>query len=558
RDETGELLSGQTVKLSRSDNGALQAVKVTEPSGSFNFQNIPMGEYTLAVSGYEIFLGPVVGAGTLEGVLADSMGEPLPGQTAKLYRGQDGTLKDATTTGEDGSYRFQNIPAGPYRLAVDGYEISIDPITGTGNFEGVLISTTGNPLSGETIGLYRDDGILQVSTTTDTNGSFRLQNIPAGRYRLAVDRYEISDGVPVGTSKIRGFLTDDKGQALSGQTLRLALIDDATSQRTTIADASGEFVFQNLAAGNYHLSVDRYEINTVETIAKGDFCIDDFISLVKNIEASNPALSGEDILNGLRRIAGYDTEYFQKIYGDIPPAKKLNFGTIQPHILKGMISHDIKHDVEFGVVKDRFGYDVSMGHVLTGVSGGQHRITDVDLTPWYKILFGIVGFLAGEEMDNLYAVTISGDLGQSAYMVNEGLYEPPYIGMNTEATHAELIGDIDGVLIGKNIATLLNGKNLGSKAAEARLSELLSNYYQRVIGEMPSPQVTAVNRFDDFSNEDTDYIEEQVKKFAINYTYYREGKLEGLLSFTGGEAEEAMDEFKEWLQKMKHEELKRI
>jgi hypothetical protein len=90
-----------------------------------------------------------------------------------------------------------------------------------------------------------------------------------------------------------------------------------------------------------------------------------------------------------------------------------------------------------------------------------------------------------------------------------------------------------------------------------RLSEVLARYYDSSGGNSAASGVSAANRFQEFSKEDMDYLEDETKNFAVNYTYYKKGKAEGLFSWTGGEAEEAVEEFREWLAKMKAEEIRK-
>jgi hypothetical protein len=533
-------------------------------NGEFRQEDVPPGEYSVVLVRQleaikkpgEPTEGSSIGAGHVTGWVTDSMGTPLPGRTVKLYQVADGQLQSRETTDAQGSFMFRDVPAGDYRLLVDGYEITIAPTpAGIGQMQGVLTDSAGMPLAGETVRLLQSGtGTLLGSTVTAASGAFSFQNVPAGGCHLSVDNYDITTSyTSAGMGQVQGILTDDAGIPLAGETVKL-LQSSGTLLAARVTGSSGRFDFQAVPVGKYRIAVAGRKIAMALRTE-----VDEFISLVRDIEKLNPNLTGEDVLNGLRRIAGYDTEYFRQIYGGLPSAKSLNLGSIPLWRLKRMTSHGVSKEVETGIATDRFGYDVAMGHVLTGISGGQHRIKDVDLTPWYALLFGIVGWLAGEEMDNLYAVTISGDLGQSAYMVNEEHYSPPYVGPGTEATYAELIGDIDGVLIGKNLIALSNGRSLFDKPGPTgiRLSEVLARYYDSSGGNSAASGVSAANRFQEFSKEDMDYLEDETKNFAVNYTYYKKGKAEGLFSWTGGEAEEAVEEFREWLAKMKAEEIRK-
>ena len=115
--------------------------------------------------------------------------------------------------------------------------------------------------------------------------------------------------------------------------------------------------------------------------APGKLCgeIGTYIGLVRKVEAAYPKLSAEDVLNALRRVAGTDDRKFQLLLGT-PPGKELlevpgNSGITQGELktMQGMSRHRPVFGVMDGNAKDSLGHDVSLGHVLCGLSGGNHR-----------------------------------------------------------------------------------------------------------------------------------------------------------------------------------------
>jgi|GEM_PF-3880528 len=119
--------------------------------------------------------------------------------------------------------------------------------------------------------------------------------------------------------------------------------------------------------------------------------------------------------------------------------------------LQSMVEHGGNNENdERGIAKDNGGDYVAMGHVLTGVTAVINRDKKTDLTSGFmESAGGLLG--VGEYVDNLYASTIAGDLGQSATMINnqKGVdANTKMIGDGTEATSAELFGDVDGFNIG--------------------------------------------------------------------------------------------------------------
>jgi uncharacterized surface anchored protein len=56
--------------------------------------------------------GPV---GSLTGIAVDNNGHVLPGITVSL-QSEKGKIVQEVLTGEDGSYRFEDVPVGPYQV----------------------------------------------------------------------------------------------------------------------------------------------------------------------------------------------------------------------------------------------------------------------------------------------------------------------------------------------------------------------------------------------------------------------------------------------------------
>jgi hypothetical protein len=259
----------------------------------------------------------------------------------------------------------------------------------------------------------------------------------------------------------------------------------------------------------------------------------DWIAIVKKAEAEFPSLTGVQMTDAMRQIAGYNTTFFKQLYGGRPPATLLKpHGTLTQTDLDQLekwTAHDLKAGVEQGIVEDPEGNKLAAGHVLTGLSAGVYRDRSIDLTPFYAI--GV-----GERMDTLYAATIGGDLGQVAVFVLQGKQAKPYIGSHGDATEAEVIGDIDGWLLGE-----AEPKGGSGKA----LSETLLGYYFGCKG----PGASFKKRYSDFSSKGLGNLEDQVIRFATNYAYLKMGKWNGLKANVGLDSKAAVAEFKAWLGK---------
>ncbi len=277
----------------------------TDAAGDYIFTGLPAGNYAVAVeqlttpSGAVPSFDPdsgVVGPdGTTEFALADGeaktdqdfgfTGSATVGDTVWLDVDGDGTrgpgepgLEDATvtltwfgadgiaggtddvvfTTGvaDDGSYLFENLPAGQYSTTVSGIPADLSPTadpdggndgtslftldpgaaidtqdfgyTGTsalGNFVWLDLNSDDVQDPGEpgiagvdlTVTVAGLDGVLGtpddliVTATTDTDGNYSVGNLPAGPFSVEFDPAALTNGlVPTGATSLTGALAADE------------------------------------------------------------------------------------------------------------------------------------------------------------------------------------------------------------------------------------------------------------------------------------------------------------------------------------------------------------
>ncbi len=248
------------------------------------------------------------------------------------------------TTQSDGSYLFEDLPAGEYTITVDpttlpnAIQQSADPDSSLDNTSTVNLAGgqtnldqdfgyTGTGSIGDTIwndvdgdgtqngteeGLSNVDITLNadidgdgnpdytVTVTTDSNGNYVFENLPAGDYTITVDPGTLPTGMnPVadpdggndntaavtlvagednvdqdfgynsGTGSIGDtiFFDEDGNGAQNGTEGGLAGVsvtlvgdingDGTVDTLTAITDSNGKYLFENLAAGNYTVTVDQ-------------------------------------------------------------------------------------------------------------------------------------------------------------------------------------------------------------------------------------------------------------------------------------------------------------
>jgi hypothetical protein len=185
-------------------------------SGQFSFANVPAGTYTIiaAVSGYLNYQGAVTVSGNTTNVSIPMIpvskgtgkyvvsGDVTDQTTGDAIGGASLTLGSLTTTADsEGGFEFEGVAAGTYTLQASaaGYKtgsrtISVSDNTSVGislastsggqgiyTVQGnVTDKSTGNDIAGADVVL----GTL--TTTTDGNGNYVVDNVPTGSMTLTV------------------------------------------------------------------------------------------------------------------------------------------------------------------------------------------------------------------------------------------------------------------------------------------------------------------------------------------------------------------------------------
>jgi hypothetical protein len=160
--------------------------------------------------------------------------------------------------------------------------------TGFYSISGVVIcEMTGQPLDRAEVTLHNAAGQSLVSeTTTDQNGLFRFEHLPAGKFALSASRrgyigmaYDEHEGYSTAIvtgeglksdgllfrlpprAVIRGTISDDTGDPVQQARVSLYKVDlrsglgNIVRAGTTATDDTGVYEFAHLDAGNYYVAV---------------------------------------------------------------------------------------------------------------------------------------------------------------------------------------------------------------------------------------------------------------------------------------------------------------
>ena len=308
--DSGEAgIAGVTVTL-RSSTGTVLATVTTDANGYYLFDNLVPATYSVTVSN--------IPAGYT--------------QTFDL----DGTSTPNKVSGPLGS--------GENRRDVDfGYKPAPPPVGSIGDkvwldcdLDGVQDSNEGG-LSCVTVKLYSSTGTLLATTCTSSSGTYLFSNLPAGTYTVIVscvscglsptfdldgiategkavvtltagqNRRDVDFGYgPVCSVGDRVWLDTDGDRCqdsnevgIAGVTVKL-LNSSGTVIATTTTDSTGKYLFDNLAPGDYSVTVSglpsgytqTYDLDGTTTASKASFslaCGDDRRDVDFGYRASAPA-----------------------------------------------------------------------------------------------------------------------------------------------------------------------------------------------------------------------------------------------------------------------------
>jgi hypothetical protein len=230
-DSRGEPLAGASVKVMPDMPDASPVAEyTTAEDGIFQFHDLAAGNYTVSVSvyGYQpVFRTIVVSIdqpsivniallpaaaplnGEIQGTVEDAQNRAIAGAEVLLISQNNQTV-GPVVTGGDGSFRFSDVNAGTYAVSVQaaGYDPAVQTATLSmehplaklafllvpagaagrpGAVYGNVADARGMPVDGAQVVLTDEEGIPKTDPVlTRADGTYRLDNVPAGSYRLAI------------------------------------------------------------------------------------------------------------------------------------------------------------------------------------------------------------------------------------------------------------------------------------------------------------------------------------------------------------------------------------
>ena len=307
----GTGIDGVSVNLSNGNS------TTTSGGGSYRFDNVEGGAYTVTISGYPSdatfdatsaaatissagqsvtinFTGEYIRTASVMGsVTVENQG--LRGVTVSL----SGRSSATAVTDDNGRYTFTGLRMGDYSVTISGFDSDEVGFSSTASavsvgvgeskivsFDGTYLRTAGiqgqvsvegeGGLAGVNVSLTGGPDNVSETATTDASGQYSFARLRAGDYSVGISGYNTDDyefavtsqnvtvvlhetanvpftGVQLRTSGISGRVSVE-GEGLEGVAVTLSG-GGMDADKSTATDAGGTYAFSGLAAGDYTVSI---------------------------------------------------------------------------------------------------------------------------------------------------------------------------------------------------------------------------------------------------------------------------------------------------------------
>ena len=326
----------------------------TNSAGQYSFDGLRSGDYAIGISGYNTdevsfdvtsktvtvaygetatlpFEGTLLRtAGIMGTVTVEGFG-PIEDVTVTIQG--NGETKSMPTNSA-GVYSFNRLHAGDYSVTISGFdddEYGFDVTTATVTvalqdtetvaFDGIMLRTAGisgevtvgdddAPLSGVTVTVSGGPRDEEHSATTDSDGTYLVENLHAGDYSVVISGYDTREyGFDPTTETVSVGLRETLEVAFQGTLLRTAgvsgrvSVDNVGMDNVTVTltgeedremetDADGQFGFTGLAAGDYTLTISGYDAVEYAFEPTREFALELDQSTIENFTGSSLRTAG--------------------------------------------------------------------------------------------------------------------------------------------------------------------------------------------------------------------------------------------------------------------------
>ena len=297
--------SANGVLVTLSQNGATIASLTMGTSGSYLFNSVANGTYTVTPSETGFTFSPasqnvtvngnaatvpVFNAAALSGSISGTISPATSANGALVTLSQSGTTVATLTMGTSGSYLFNSVANGTYTVTPTEAGFTFTPpsqsVTVNGNTATVpvfnivassgSISGTISPAASANGALVTlsQNGTTVASLTMGTSGSYLFNSVANGTYTVTPSEAGFTFTPPSQSATVNGntatvpvFTASAAGSTFSisgsitpmatGSSTTVTLTQNGATVTTVIADSFGNYSFGNLPNGTYTLAVTK-------------------------------------------------------------------------------------------------------------------------------------------------------------------------------------------------------------------------------------------------------------------------------------------------------------
>ena len=292
---------------------------------------------------------------------SDAQPDVLAGVTVTLT-GDHAMAEPQQTDMSTGGYAFTGLRAGTYTVEISGFpeDVAFDEVSmtvevgvgdvGKANFEGAYIRTSavegrviieGEGLAGVMVTLVGGPGNDSYTKMTGANGEFTFTELRPGDYQVSISGYDAEDYEFASNSHdVSVDLDETETVSFTGVLLRtsgisgrvgvpgmglpdIAVTLSGAADESAMTDASGQYAFSGLAAGDYTVSIavtsDAYVFESMSS----DVTLGDDDSQIVNFEgahATTASVSGMLFLDELDKNNEHDAGEHPLPAADVPLA----------------------------------------------------------------------------------------------------------------------------------------------------------------------------------------------------------------------------------------------
>ena len=426
----GTGIDGVSVNLSNGNS------TTTAGGGSYRFDNVEGGAYTVTISGFPSdatfdatsaaatissagqsvtvnFSGAYIRTASVMGsVTVENMG--LPGVTVTL----SGVSGATATTDDSGQYAFTGLRMGSYSVEISGFDndevgfsnTAASVSVGVGeskivSFDGTYLRTAGimgrvsvegEGLEGVTVSLAGGPDNADMTTMTDAAGQYSFAKLRAGDYAVGISGYDTDDyefeatsqnvtvalgetanvpfeGVLLRTSGVSGRVSVE-GQGLEGVMVTLSMAD--ADDMTAMTDAGGLYAFAGLAAGDYTVAIalsDEQMAAYVFDMTSMDVTVGDDETAIVNFEATHAATASVTVQLFIDELDNNDMHDEGEMAFPTPEMLAMVAELGLPLALPVSLAGPGVHDMQQGMVTP------TGAVVFAGLKAGQYQVIVTDI-----------------------------------------------------------------------------------------------------------------------------------------------------------------------------------